>query len=191
MEGLVGPGPSRTPDIVLVRACTQCNSKEKRPQRLIAARSIRRVPKKISPANAFRSRLAEIKSIRYGSLASLHSRKHAHHFLAGVAHGSVKGMTSMLKLSSSSSDHGIRPHWHSRTVRGGSGRESRRWGVGHCSLAGADFGHAPDTTTTQPRVLITVSPAVNGALDQSSLLAEYRVQLGQCPTDGIAFGLIV
>jgi len=39
--------------------------------------------------------------------------------------------------------------------------------------------------------LVAVAPAVYGALDQASLSAQARVELGQCPSYGVALGFIV
>ena len=50
-----------------------------------------------------------------------------------------------------------------------------------------DFGHPPNSSAPQSRILVTVSPTVNGSLNQASLAAETGIQLGQSPTDRVAF----
>lgn len=58
------------------------------------------------------------------------------------------------------------------------------------SFAVADFGHSPNTSAPQSRILIAISPAVHGSLDQTSLTAKARIQLGQSPSDGVTLCLI-
>lgn len=53
-----------------------------------------------------------------------------------------------------------------------------------------DFGHPPNTSAPQSRILIAVSPAVNGSLNQSSLAAKTGVQLGQSPSNSVAFSFV-
>ena len=65
--------------------------------------------------------------------------------------------------------------WHHRRACG----TSHVWGVRgvlNC-LAVVDLGHPSDAPTSQPRVLVTVPPAVDGPLDQATLSTEARVQL--------------
>lgn len=59
----------------------------------------------------------------------------------------------------------------------------------HC-LAVIHLRHAAHTPTPQTRVLVAVSPAVDGALDQTALAAQTRIELCQRPSDGVAFGLV-
>lgn len=54
-----------------------------------------------------------------------------------------------------------------------------------------DFGHPPDPPAPQSRVLVAVPPAVDGSLDESSLASQARIQLRQCPSNGVALGLVV
>lgn len=58
-------------------------------------------------------------------------------------------------------------------------------------LAGSHLGHATDATTPQSWVLVAVSPAVYGALNEATLAAQAWVQLGEGPTDGVTLGLVV
>jgi len=53
-----------------------------------------------------------------------------------------------------------------------------------------DFGHPPNTSAPQSRILVAVSPAVDGSLNQSSLPAKTGVQLGQSPSDSVAFSFV-
>lgn len=58
-------------------------------------------------------------------------------------------------------------------------------------LAVVHLGHASDTSGTQPGVLVAIPPAVDCSLDETPLAAERRVELCQCPTDGVALGLVL
>lgn len=51
--------------------------------------------------------------------------------------------------------------------------------------------HPPHTSTSQPWILIAVSPTIHSSLDQASLLTKWWVQLCQGPSDCIAFRLIL
>lgn len=57
-------------------------------------------------------------------------------------------------------------------------------------LTGTGLGHPPHTTAAKPRILIAVTPAVDGTLDQTALSAQGRIQFGQGPSHGVAFGLV-
>ena len=59
------------------------------------------------------------------------------------------------------------------------------------SLACGHLCHTPDTATPQSRILVTVTPAVDCALDKTALAPQAGVQLCQRPTNGVAFGLVV
>jgi hypothetical protein len=50
---------------------------------------------------------------------------------------------------------------------------------------------APDATTPEAGILVAVSPAVDCALDKTALAPQAGVQLCQCPSDGVAFSLVV
>lgn len=50
-----------------------------------------------------------------------------------------------------------------------------------------DFCHSPNASASQSRVLVAVSPGVNGSLDQASLAAKTGVQFGQSPANSVAF----
>lgn len=88
--------------------------------------------------------------------------------------------------------------WCSHT--GGVGHTRRRWPIWPCHvvamrccycLAVVHLGHPPYSSTPQSRVLVAVTPAVDGSLDQPTLATQARVQLRQCPADGVALGLVV
>ena len=57
-------------------------------------------------------------------------------------------------------------------------------------LAIVDFGHSPNPSTTQSRILVAISPAIHCSLDQSSLSAQAWIQLRKCPAHRVAFRLI-
>lgn len=59
-----------------------------------------------------------------------------------------------------------------------------RLSIGH-------LGHAANASTSQTRILVAVAPAVDCALDQASLSAERRVELGQCPAHRVALRLVL
>lgn len=59
------------------------------------------------------------------------------------------------------------------------------------SLACGHLRHTPDAATPQSRILVTVTPAVDCALDETALAPQAGVQLCQRPTNGVAFGLVV
>lgn len=50
---------------------------------------------------------------------------------------------------------------------------------------------APDATTPKARVLVAVSPAVDSALNETALAPQAGVQLCQCPSNSVAFSLVV
>jgi len=58
------------------------------------------------------------------------------------------------------------------------------------SLTVVNLRHSPDTSTPQSWILIAVSPTIHRSLNQSSLSTKTRIQLSQCPTNGIAFSLV-
>lgn len=58
-------------------------------------------------------------------------------------------------------------------------------------LAVIHLGHAADSPGTQPGVLVAIPPAVDCSLNKTSLASQRRVQLCQCPTDGVALRLIL
>ena len=57
-------------------------------------------------------------------------------------------------------------------------------------LSVVDFGHPSDTTAAQPRILVAVPPAVHRSLNESSLSSQTGIQLGQSPSDRVAFGFV-
>lgn len=59
------------------------------------------------------------------------------------------------------------------------------------SLAIVDLSHSPHSATPQSWVLIAVPPTVHCSLNQPSLASQAGIQLGQSPTDSVAFCLIV
>jgi len=62
-----------------------------------------------------------------------------------------------------------------------------------CRLHGfavVDLGHSSNASAPQSWVLVAVAPAVHGSLDQASLSTQARIQLGQSPTNSIAFSLV-
>lgn len=64
------------------------------------------------------------------------------------------------------------------------GRDSRN------GLSAIDLGHAAHTTTAQSGVLVTVAPAVDGALDETALASQGGVELCEGPAYGVALGLV-
>jgi hypothetical protein len=64
------------------------------------------------------------------------------------------------------------------------GRHSRN------GLSAIDLGHAAHTTTAQSGVLVTVAPAVDGALDETPLASQGGVKLCKGPAYGVALGLV-
>lgn len=57
-------------------------------------------------------------------------------------------------------------------------------------LAIVNLGHPAHSPAAESRILVGVAPAIHGALDESTLPAQARVQLRQCPSHGIALGLV-
>jgi hypothetical protein len=53
-----------------------------------------------------------------------------------------------------------------------------------------ELGHAPNSPAAQPGILVAISPTIHRSLNQASLPSETRIQLGQGPSDGVAFGFI-
>lgn len=60
-----------------------------------------------------------------------------------------------------------------------------------CVLARAHLRHTTNTATPQTGVLVAVAPAVDSALDKTTLATQRRVQLGQGPTDSVALALVL
>jgi hypothetical protein len=58
-------------------------------------------------------------------------------------------------------------------------------------LTGVHLRLSPHATTPQSRILVAVTPAVNGPLNQAALASQAGVQLRERPTDGIAFSLVM
>jgi hypothetical protein len=86
--------------------------------------------------------------------------------------------------------------WHGSRCRGHAGGCGWSWQVGS-RLAGGrglsaavDLGHTTDSAASEARVLVAVTPAVNGPLDETSLAAKRRVKLCECPSDTVAVGLV-
>lgn len=50
--------------------------------------------------------------------------------------------------------------------------------------------HATDSSTTKSGVLVAVTPAVHGSLDEASLASKGDVKLGQSPANTVAVGLV-
>jgi hypothetical protein len=57
-------------------------------------------------------------------------------------------------------------------------------------LSIVNLGHSPDTSASQTRILVAVSPTVHRSLNQSSLAAKARVQLSQSPAHRVALSLV-
>lgn len=53
-----------------------------------------------------------------------------------------------------------------------------------------DFGHSPHATAAETRILVTVAPAVDGALDKATLASQTRVQFRQCPAHCVTLCLV-
>lgn len=51
--------------------------------------------------------------------------------------------------------------------------------------------HPPHSSAAESRVLVAVSPAVHGALDEAAFATEARVELSQRPSDRVALGFVV
>lgn len=58
-------------------------------------------------------------------------------------------------------------------------------------LAVVHLGHAADSPGTQPGVLVAIPPAVDCSLDETSLAAQGRVELSQCPADSVALRFVL
>ena len=58
------------------------------------------------------------------------------------------------------------------------------------SFSSANLCHSANASTSQPRILIAISPTVHSSLNQTSLAAKTRVQFGQSPPDGVTFSLV-
>lgn len=79
--------------------------------------------------------------------------------------------------------HASRTSWAQASRGGepcGDGGTSHVWRVRRVlnGLTVVDLGHSTHTSTSQSRILVAVSPAVNRSLDQSSLPAETGVEFG-------------
>lgn len=59
-----------------------------------------------------------------------------------------------------------------------------------CVFPGIHLGHSANASTPQPSVRVTVPPTVDGALNEATLFAQWRIQLSQCPTHSITFRFI-
>jgi hypothetical protein len=57
-------------------------------------------------------------------------------------------------------------------------------------FAVVDLGHSSYTSAPQSWVLVAVAPTVNSSLNQTSLSTKARIQLGQSPTNSVAFSLV-
>jgi hypothetical protein len=57
-------------------------------------------------------------------------------------------------------------------------------------FAVVDLGHSSYTSAPQSWVLVAVAPTVNSSLNQTSLPTKARIQLGQSPTNRVAFSLV-
>lgn len=57
-------------------------------------------------------------------------------------------------------------------------------------LPSVDLGHSPHASASKPRILVTVSPAIHGALNQPSFASQGGIELCQCPANSVAFCLI-
>lgn len=63
--------------------------------------------------------------------------------------------------------------------------------LGHAVvLAVGEFGHAANATRSVLWILVAVSPAVDGALNKSTLSTQTWVELCQAPANGVAVGLV-
>ena len=60
-----------------------------------------------------------------------------------------------------------------------------------CCVSILNLCHTSNSPTAQPHVLVAVSPAVHGALNQAAFFAQIGVQLRKCPADRVAFALVV
>lgn len=79
-------------------------------------------------------------------------------------------------------------------------RDTRGRSAGPCHVAPmlrlycfpvVDLGHPSHSPTPQTRVLVAVPPTIDRALDQATLSAQARIQLGEGPSDRVAFSLVV
>jgi hypothetical protein len=66
----------------------------------------------------------------------------------------------------------------------------QRWLCCRHLLPVVELGHAPNSPAAQPGILVAISPTIHRSLNQASLPSETRIQLGQGPSDGVAFGFI-
>lgn len=57
-------------------------------------------------------------------------------------------------------------------------------------LARVDLCHATNAARAQARILVAVSPRVDGALDEAALPPQAGVELGEGPADGVALALV-
>lgn len=58
-------------------------------------------------------------------------------------------------------------------------------------VAVVHLGHAADAAASKLWILVAVTPAVNGSLDETPLAPERRVELRKRPAHRVAFGLIL
>lgn len=75
-----------------------------------------------------------------------------------------------------------------RTTRHHMSRSSTR--CNRLSLPLIQPGHSFHAPAAQLVVLVAVAPAVDGALDQTALSTQRRVELCQCPAHGVALGFV-
>lgn len=57
-------------------------------------------------------------------------------------------------------------------------------------LSSIDFGHSAHSPAPQSWILIAISPAIHGSLNQSSFPPKTRIQFCQSPTDCVTLSLI-
>lgn len=88
--------------------------------------------------------------------------------------------------------------WSCQRCRVGNTRRSRATWTSHVGTVRIGLGlscrhlcHSPHATASQSGVLVAVAPAVDCALNQTSLAPQTRVQLCQRPTDCIALCLVM
>lgn len=108
------------------------------------------------------------------------------------------GMVMVVMHRRPSHAHVRWPRWGRQSRRIGHPRSAWATWTGHvvtvyraCSLAGGHLRHSAYASTPQSRVLVTVAPAVDRALDETALSAQAWIQLCQRPADCVALGLVV